>query len=191
MHPIRAFVSGMSFVGGIGLYVGAPASLRAELFGLVACFLLFLSLIPGGVYALFPNGWGRVPFQKAKKALGISAFFFAAVYAVLGWRSGLFASGAFSLWTLGAGIVAGGLLAVLTVTSIHAIKQRMRPWWKPLHRSVYAAGVLAAIHGYALMMHVGITRSWLNLFILFVGVLTSIQLIRFTRFLLSIRAAQI
>lgn len=185
MHPIRTFVYTASFVGGVGLYLVAPVSIRAEFFGLGACFLLFLSLIPGGVYALLPNGWGRVPFQKAKKALGISAFFFAAMYALLGWRSGLFTSGVFSPWTLGAGIVAGVLLAVLAITSLHAIKQRMRPWWKPLHRSVYAVGLLAAIHGYALMAHMGTSPTLLNMFLLLIGALTLVQLVRFSRFVLQ------
>lgn len=181
MNLIRPIVYGVSLLLAIALLVFSAAPERSYFFGFGTFALLFLSLIPGGVYALFPNGVGRVPFQKAKKALGISSFFFAVVYAFFGWRSGLFSDRFIPSWALLAGAGALLVLAVLTITSVKAIKHRMRPWWKPLHRSVYVAGALAATHIYGLLRSLQVAHEWRIMFWLLVIALTLIQLIRFVR----------
>jgi len=185
MNQIRSVVYGMSLFLAIAILIFSAGPERTYFFGFGAHGLLVLSLIPGGVYALFPNGVGRVPFQKAKKAFGISSFFFATVYACLGWKSRLFASEGIPAWALFAGAVALLLLAVLTITSVKAIKHRMRPWWKPLHRSVYVAGGLAAVHFYGLMLSLQAAHGWRIVFWLLIGGLLLVQLIRFVRFLCS------
>ena len=181
MNQIRSVVYGTSLLLAIVILIFSAGPERAYFFAFAAFVILFLSLIPGGIYALFPNGVGRVPFQKAKKAFGISSFFFAAVYACLGWKSRLFASEGIPAWALFAGAAALLLLAILTITSVKAIKHRMRPWWKPLHRSVYAAGGLAAVHMYGLMLFLRVAHGWRIVFLLLVVGLLLVQLIRFVR----------
>ncbi len=163
---------------------------RLKLFGLAASAFLYLSLVPSPLYEIFPELPGRVIFQRAKKALGISAFFFALVYgALFGFMLSEGSMGLPASWNvketmfLGTGLGAFFILAILAITSIKAIKQRIRPWWKMLHRFVYLAGGLSAIHlalftSFSSQSHAVRVGS----FVLIEG-LWLIQLIRFDRFI--------
>ncbi len=159
-----------------------------NLIGIFALIFLYLSLLPSPLYEVFPNLPGKLLFQRAKKALGISSFFFAAAYATILWLAlqrvadpgpvELEVGQMVSAYT-GAGALF--ILAVLAVTSIKAIKQRIRPWWKTLHRSVYLAAGLLAIHVGNFSSSRTISPKFVVAYLL-IEFLLLIQLIRFDRF---------
>lgn len=160
-----------------------------DLIGIETVTVLYLSLLPSPLYEVFPGLPGKFVFQRAKKALGISSFVFAAVYAAILWLAfkrglgpGPFEWGAMQIIHVGTGASALFILALLAITSIKAIKQRIRPWWKTLHRFVYLAGALIVVH----LATVASSQSRVSaLFIvayLLIEFLFLIQLIRFDRF---------
>jgi sulfoxide reductase heme-binding subunit YedZ len=157
---------------------------------MLAGIFLYLSLLPSPLYEVFPMLPGKVPFQRAKKALGISAFFFTLIYSsFIGYLFSEGVLGDLTRWNLrdivGMVTLLGAflILGVLAVTSIKAIKHRIRSWWKSLHRFVYLAGGLAAVH-FALMIP---SRAKPSLFcgisFFLIELLLLIQWIRFDRFL--------
>lgn len=159
------------------------------LYGVVSLAFLYLSLLPSPLYEVFPRLPGKIPFQRAKKAFGISAFFFAVIHSWVGFFHGIGGWGALPYWGVGEwisliiGFVALLILAALAVTSLKAIKQRMRPWWKALHRTVYLAAFLTLVHGVTITIHVVNLFPWLvGSYVLLEG-LTLLELIRFDRFL--------
>lgn len=157
--------------------------------GLLALVFLYGSLLPSPLYEVFPALPGKLLFQRAKKALGISAFFFALVY-----LSCLFLAIAYGLsvppseWgmkVIARFVIEVGavfILGVLAITSIKAIKQRIRPWWKTLHRSVYLAGSLAVVDVALLASERKLNIAFLVVSYLLIEFLLFIQLIRFDRF---------
>jgi sulfoxide reductase heme-binding subunit YedZ len=57
------------------------------------------------------------------------------------------------------GSLAGTILLVLSITSLKYFLKRMGKRWKQLHRLVYAAGVLAALH-FILAVKPGVLEPW-------------------------------
>jgi sulfoxide reductase heme-binding subunit YedZ len=57
------------------------------------------------------------------------------------------------------GITTGLILLALSITSLNFFLKKMGKRWKKLHRLVYVAGILAAIH-YVLAVKPGVLRPW-------------------------------
>jgi len=57
------------------------------------------------------------------------------------------------------GITTGLILLTLSITSLNIILKKMGKRWKQLHRLVYAAGILAALH-FILAVKPGVLRPW-------------------------------
>ncbi len=160
-----------------------------QAFGILATLYLYLALLPSPLYQAFPHLPGLRPAQRAKKALGISSFFFACIHS---WDGFFTAFGGFAMlpywgmseiWSLEFGLAALIILAALTITSIKRIKRAMGPSWKPLHRFVYLAGILTYIHIVTITIHSLHTYVWLAVAYLPTIFLLGLQTLRFDRWI--------
>lgn len=131
----------------------------AQFFALLAFAFLFLSLLPTPLYGAFPKFPARALFVKARRAIGVSAFFFALLHAyftlfkLLGGFGGFFQlTGKYQLATY-MGLVSLVILAMLAATSFSYMVKRMGQRWKQLHRFIYVVALLIPIHALILGSH--------------------------------------
>lgn len=111
---------------------------------------LLLSLLMSPLYNF--TGWSFA--VKLRKPLGLTAFFFVSVHVFLFvYNSGYFAGDYGWINRFGGqefiflGTASFAILALMAITSFKFLMKRMGRWWKPLHRLVYAAGILGISHG--------------------------------------------
>jgi len=95
---------------------------------------------------------GRAEFVRVRRMLGLYALFYATVH-FLAWMSFLLAFRWFAIAEellerpfITVGFVAFLILIALGITSPRAMVRKLGKRWKPLHRLVYVAAVLAIIH---------------------------------------------
>src|SRR6266545_2757129 len=114
--------------------------------GSAAMVFLVLSLAMTPLQIVF--GWKGA--AKLKKSTGLWAFGFSALHLLayefssfdLAARIGTLAATA----SLGFGGAALLIMLALAITSTNGWMRRMGKWWKRLHRTVYAAGILVVLH---------------------------------------------
>ncbi len=116
--------------------------------GRTALSLLVLSLACAPLALV--TGWGAI--RALRKPLGLYAAFYAGLHFLVfaAWDYGLQLD---LIWLelrsnrfLQVGLAALVILVALAVTSLRPLIRRMGRAWKWLHRLVYAAGLLAALH---------------------------------------------
>lgn len=129
--------------------------------GKTALTLLLLSLTITPVRQLLK--WNQV--NKLRRPLGLYAAFYAGIHFTIyvaldyGFQwSALLANSLTNKFIL-VGSTAGIILLILAITSLNFFLRRMGPRWKKLHRFVYAAGILAALH-FILAVKPGVLRPW-------------------------------
>ena len=139
------------FVGMLGPALAgglASATLGHLVGGSGSAAMLFLVLSLAMTPLQIVLGWkGAV---KLKKSTGLWAFAFSALHLLayefssfdLATRLGTAAATA----SLGFGGAALLIMLALAITSTSGWMKRMGKWWKRLHRTVYAAGVLVVLH---------------------------------------------
>ena len=127
--------------------------------GLVSLVLLYITLLISPFYATFPQIPGRSTAIRARRALGVSAFFFAlahtliSFFGTLGGFSGIGFLQTNYLFSIVIGFVALLILTVLAVTSYDAAIIALGKNWRRLHRTLYAAALLILLHVYLLGSH--------------------------------------
>jgi sulfoxide reductase heme-binding subunit YedZ len=129
--------------------------------GKTALTLLILSLSITPLRQLLK--WNQV--NKLRRPLGLYAAFYAgihlSIYVVLDygfqWEA-LLANSLTNKFIL-VGVTAGTILLILGITSLNFFLRKMGPRWKKLHRFVYLAGILAALH-FILAVKPGVLRPW-------------------------------
>ncbi len=142
-----------------------PSSLRwirlSEVFGLTALIYLYLALLATPLTRALP-GFRYAPlYLTARRAIGVSAFFFALLHTSISfWKLlGGFPGFAFLNTEYRVAILVGFtalvILAMMAATSFDAAVQFLGRRWKMLHRLVYGAGVLVLIHALMLGSHFG------------------------------------
>jgi len=128
-------------------------------------------------------------FLRARKALGISSFFFALTHALTAFRDSLGGFQGivlFSLRELLPYIIGASALLILTAmaaTSPPSMVNRLGRYWKRLHRFVYLAGVLILVHVAMVPKSIKLPIVLNYLIFAMVGFLIVLELIRFNRFL--------
>jgi sulfoxide reductase heme-binding subunit YedZ len=114
--------------------------------GSAAILFLVLSLAMTPFQIMF--GWKGG--GKLKKSTGLWAFGFTALhllaYEVSEFELAARIGATAATLSLGFGGAALLIMLALAITSTNGWMRRMGPWWKRLHRLVYAAGVLAVLH---------------------------------------------
>ncbi len=129
--------------------------------GKTAILLLILSLAVSPLRQLLK--WNQI--NKLRRPLGLWAAFYASVhfsiYVVLDygfqWRA-LLANSLTNKFII-FGFTTGLILLLLSITSLTFFLKIMGKNWKKLHRLVYAAGILAALH-FILAVKPGVLRPW-------------------------------
>ena len=129
--------------------------------GKTAILLLLLPLAVSPLRQLLK--WNQI--NKLRRPLGLWAGFYAlvhfSIYVVLDygfqWKA-LLANSLTNFFIL-FGFTTGLILLVLSITSLTYFLKKMGKNWKKLHRFVYAAGILAALH-FILAVKPGVLRPW-------------------------------
>ena len=119
-------------------------SLTLVLSGKWAIRYLLLCLLMTPLYTLF--GWRQA--IKLRKPAGLWAFTFAAFH------FSIYLTKVKLFWfdrpipgiDTALGLFSFCILTTLALTSMRDSMKRLGKWWKPLHRLVYVAGVLAIVH---------------------------------------------
>ena len=116
--------------------------------GDVALIMLLLSLSATPLKKLT----GFAPIGKFKKTFGLQAFYYATVHLInflwidyrFDWKAIL--DLVIQKWYLLLGLISFLILLALAITSLKKMKVLLGKNWKPLHRLVYLAGILAVLH---------------------------------------------
>jgi DMSO/TMAO reductase YedYZ heme-binding membrane subunit len=122
-----------------------------QTYGFISLFLLYLAILASPLTSVFPNLPGKNSYLHARRAIGVSACFFAALHGYItffgqleGFSGVKYLSHTYSLSILAA-TFAFGVLCIMAATSFDWVVARMSYHrWKLLHRLVYLAclGVL-------------------------------------------------
>jgi sulfoxide reductase heme-binding subunit YedZ len=141
-----------------------------QLYGLCSVVYLYLALVIAPLGTIL--GKRRISHVAfARRAIGVSAAYFAILHAVVAWWGQL---GAISgmrympplfLWSITCGVIALAILLALAFTSFDwAISLMGFPRWKRLQRLVYGGGVLILLHIWAIGTHVADTPVQITAF---------------------------
>ena len=128
-----------------------------QIYAFTALILLYLALLIGPLCYQFRWIPKRALIVKSRRAIGVSAFYFALLHALcaffeeLGGFSGLFYLPTNYLIAISLSFTALCILTAMAATSFNRFSGK--PWWKPLHRFVYLAGIFVLIHALMLGTH--------------------------------------
>jgi DMSO/TMAO reductase YedYZ heme-binding membrane subunit len=131
----------------------------SQIYSLTSLALLYLTLIMSPLFVTFPNLPYRPYLVKARKGLGLSAFFFGLLHAItsffklLGGFAGLAFLNHDYIFAILLSTGALTILSIMALTSLHWCIQKLGKCWKTLHRLVYIAGLLILIHALMLGTH--------------------------------------
>jgi sulfoxide reductase heme-binding subunit YedZ len=143
--------------------------------GKTAITLLLLSLSITPLRRLL--NWPQV--NKLRRPLGLYAGFYAlihfSIFVILdyGFQWQVMLDYVLTNKFILIGLSAGIILLALSITSLDIFLKKMGKRWKQLHRLVYAAGVLAALH-FILAVKPGVLRPWP--YVIIMAVLLSFRL---------------
>jgi sulfoxide reductase heme-binding subunit YedZ len=131
-----------------GLFLVDPVAEITALTGRTALILLFLSLACTPIMTVL----GYKPVARVRRALGVYSFLYVGLHFLTfvgldyAFDFGLIGQAIFDQRYVVVGFAAGVILLALTLTSTRGWQKRLHKNWKRLHRLVYLAGVLAAVH---------------------------------------------
>src|SRR3989344_1988032 len=160
-----------------------------RLYARTAVILIYVTLLATPLTQQFPNLPYRILYIKARRAIGVSAFFYGLMHGaisffiVLGGWSGITQLPRLALFAIGASTTALLILALLAATSFDYMVRRLGTRWKILHRFVYLAGALIIFH--AVVMG-DLSFMYLPLAILFI--LETMRFIRYVQRRRSLKA---
>lgn len=166
---IRFYVLAFSAILAAGVYVwvtttipsGSLQTIRlTQIYAFLALIYLYFSLLASPLTQIFKFLPYRGEYLRARRAIGVSAFFFALLHAMfaffgqLGGFSGLAFLDAKYLWAVIFGFLALLILTLMAITAFDKMVEKLGyKWWKLLHRFVYLAGVLTLVHTFMLGTH--------------------------------------
>jgi DMSO/TMAO reductase YedYZ heme-binding membrane subunit len=169
VHNIRFYILLLTFSFSVGVFLwvqtyiprGPLQNIRlTQIYAFSALTCLYLALLAGPfVYQMRWFPW-RSQYIKARRAIGVSAFYFAWLHAYLGFfkQLGGFAGLPFLnssyLIAISLSFTALMILTAMAATSFDKIVTFLSfPKWKMLHRLVYLAGIFIIIHALMLGTH--------------------------------------
>ncbi|HEY4160540.1 MAG TPA: ferric reductase-like transmembrane domain-containing protein [Candidatus Saccharimonadales bacterium] len=133
---------------------GSLQTIRIEqTYGFIALLLLYLAILASPLTKVFPRLPGRNAYLHARRAIGVSAFYYALLHGYItffgqldGFGGIQYLNRTYSISLL-AGVFAMGILAIMAGTSFDWIVDRMGyKHWKLLHRLVYLASIAVLLH---------------------------------------------
>lgn len=135
-------------------------SLLTQTYALFALLFLYLALLAGPLTRVVTTLPFRGKYLKARRAIGVSAFYFSvlharsAFYDVLGGLPGVLSlEGKFFIAIIASSIALFILLLMAATSFDVMVKKLTFPKWKMLHRFVYLAGMLILFHALTLGSH--------------------------------------
>jgi len=163
LKNIRFYILVTSFLFSIVVYFFITSTIKLEqIYGLTSLAFLYFALLIGPFFYTFKTFPLKDPLLTGRRAIGVSAFYFALLHASLtffGQLGGFEGLGFLEnnyLFAVILGFSSLCILFVLTLTSIDWLVNKMNfHHWKVLHRFVYLAGVLILIHALMLGTHFG------------------------------------
>jgi len=129
--------------------------------GKTAITLLILSLTVTPLRQII--NWPQI--NKLRRPLGLWAAFYAGSHFMIyigldyGFQLGAIIANTLTNKFILLGSLAGIILLLLSITSLKFFLKKMGKRWKQLHRLVYVAGILAALH-FILAVKPGVLRPW-------------------------------
>lgn len=199
IHHIRKSIFVFSFILAIGIYYFVKQNFLvetqqfnklSEFFALTAITYLYFAVLASPLYTVFPKFPFRPVYIRARRALGVSAFFFAflhgfvSFFGLLGGFAGLALLNNTYLIAIGLSFTALLILSTMAVTSFDYMVKRLGSNWKKLHRFVYLAALLITIHALMLGNHfTDLSGIIPKISFAALSVLLFFEAIRFDRFL--------
>ena len=150
---------------------GSLQSIRLEQFyGFIGLGFLYLAILASPLTKVFPNLPGRDAYLHARRAIGVSAFYYSllhvwiAFFQQLDGFSGIkYLNHTYSVAVL-LGIFSLGVLCIMVATSFDWVVDRMGyKHWKLLHRLVYFASLAVLLHVALIGPHYEHWSSWVSL----------------------------
>lgn len=139
---------------------GVAILLTQRWFAFVALIFLFSVYVPTLFLVYAPGFPINGLMVRARRALGISAFFFGCVHGAIGFFvtfhgsiNSIIRLDARYFWAIMLAVVAATLLTLMAMTSFDVIQQKMGKWWKRLHRFVYVATFFVLLHAWLIGSH--------------------------------------
>lgn len=131
-----------------------------QVYGILGISFLYFAVLATPLTKVFDALPHKDRYLKARRGLGVSAFYFSALHVAitffgqLGGFGGLqFLTGKY-LFSLALGVLALMILMLMTLTSTDwAIRVMTIRWWKFLHRFVYVASVAVLLHVFLISSH--------------------------------------
>jgi sulfoxide reductase heme-binding subunit YedZ len=166
LHPLVHIGSALPFVLGVWAFsqnnLGAnPIQEITHRTGKTAITLLILSLAITPLRQILK--WNQI--NKLRRPLGLWAAFYAGGHFMIyigldyGFQLDPLIANSLTNRFIILGFLAGTILLLLSITSLKFFLRKMGKRWKQLHRLVYAAGILAALH-FILAVKPGVLRPW-------------------------------
>lgn len=157
-----------------------------QLFGLFCLIYWYCALIISPVgYIVGKQRMKRIEF--ARRAIGVSAFYFALLHAGVALWGQLGGIGELKYlptlfqWSLIGGLVALIILGIMAVTSFDVVVKFMTyRKWKWLHRLVYTAFILVVLHVWSIGTHLAYSSVQMSAFAMLV-ILSGLELLRVTK----------
>jgi sulfoxide reductase heme-binding subunit YedZ len=152
----------------------AALSSLMRYYGLTALALVFLTLTPGLIRTYAPKLRIMPVLIRARRALGVSTFYFALTHATIGFFLNLggkinaifylaFANQLAIIFSSTALII----FSLLALTSFDYMVNYLGSRWKTLHRFVYIAAILVLFHAFLIGSHFAVQGAWLPNFVNF------------------------
>lgn len=199
IHHIRKLILSFSFVLGISLYLFVSQTAKsssllqirlAEYYALTATIFLYLALLATPLYTVFPRLFFKPLYIRSRRAIGVSAFFFAlahatiAFFGLLGSFAGLSLLNGKYLLAISFSFTALLILSLMAATSFDFMVKKLGAKWKKLHRFVYLAALLITIHALLLGTHFAdLTRLIPKIYFVALFFLLTLETIRFKLYL--------
>lgn len=166
---IRFYILVLAVLFSVGLRIFVSATTAdnqlltiklTQLYAFSALGFLYAALLIGPAIRVFPFIPAKSKLIHARRAVGISAFYFVllhsnlAFFGLLGGFRGLEYLDSKYLLAIGLSFTAEMILSLMAATSFdYMVKKLTYRWWKFLHRFVYLAGTLVVAHALLIGTH--------------------------------------
>lgn len=136
------------------LPAGSLQTIRIEQsYGFISLALLYIAILASPLTKVFPKLPGKDAYLHARRAIGVSAFYYALLHVYItffkqlnGFSGIKYLNHTYSLSLL-AGVIGLGVLLIMAATSLDWVVDHMGyKHWKLLHRLVYFASLAVLVH---------------------------------------------
>lgn len=133
---------------------GSLQTIRIEQsYGFISLLLLYTAILASPLTKVFPNLPGKEAYLHARRAIGVSAFYYAFLHVYIaffqqldGFKGIKYLDHTYSVSIL-LGAITLGVLGIMAATSLDWVVDKMGyKHWKLLHRLVYIASIAVLIH---------------------------------------------